>query len=63
MSIFHNSDYSRKKERVSKVKIPTQAKSKVKYCRNCNCKNKDSAKICVQCEITMRDPPMRRKMK
>lgn len=45
------------------VRLPTQYKSKVQYCRNCNCKNKDSAIVCVQCEVTLRKPPMRRKMK
>ena len=63
LSLFKNSDYARKKEKVSKTKIPTQLKSQVQYCRNCNCKNKDSAKTCVQCEITLKEPKMRRRMR
>ena len=46
-----------------KVKIPQDMKSKVCYCRNCNAKNKDSAKICVQCTVTLKEPKMRRKMR
>jgi len=45
------------------VRLPTQYKSKKVFCRNCNCKNIESAKVCVQCEVTLRDPPLRRKMK
>jgi len=63
MSIFRISDFASKKDVVHRVKLPTQAKSKVQYCRNCNCKNKDSAITCSQCEITLRLPKMRRKMK
>lgn len=63
MSIFRISDYTVKKEVVHYTKLPTQAKSKVQFCRNCNCKNKDSAKVCSQCEITLREPKLRRKMR
>ncbi len=63
MSIFTKQDYSSKKETVHKTKLPTQSKSKIQYCRNCNCKNKDSAKVCTQCEVTLREPKLRRKMK
>lgn len=63
MSIFRKSDYASKKETVHRTKLPTQSKSKVQYCRNCNCKNKDSALVCIQCEITLKRPPMRRRMR
>lgn len=62
-AMFRYSDYAHKKEVIHKVKLPTQAKSKVQYCRNCNCKNKDSAKVCSQCGVTLREPKLRRKMK
>lgn len=63
ISLFRYSDYTQKKERPKKTKLPTQAKSKVQYCRNCNCKNKDSAKTCTQCGITLKLPKLRRKMR
>ena len=46
-----------------KVRLGTQYKSKVKYCRNCNCKNKDNAITCTQCEVTFRGKPVRSPMK
>lgn len=46
-----------------KVDLPTQYKSKKVYCRNCNRQNTDSAKICTQCGVTIREPKRRRKMK
>jgi len=78
LSLFSKSDYERESKdhivsprrashggvRTSKqVRLPTQLKSKVKYCRNCNCKNKDSAIICTQCDVTFRGKPVRRPMK
>lgn len=60
---FRISDYASKKETIHHTKLPTLNKSKVQYCRNCNCKNKDSAKVCVQCEVTLREPHLRRKMR
>ncbi len=63
MVILCMSDYTSKKETIHKTKLPTETKSKVKYCRSCNAKNKDSATMCSQCEITLRDPPLRRKIK
>lgn len=63
MSLFRISDYASKKETVHKSKIPTQDKSKKVFCRNCNKQNTESAKICVQCSVTLRDPPLRRPMK
>jgi len=61
--MFRYSDYSHKKEIVHKVRIPTQSKSRPQYCRNCNAKNKNSALVCVQCEITLKRPPLRKKMR
>ena len=58
-----NETFSVMEKRVRKQRLPTQAKSKIKYCRNCNCKNKDSAKICTQCGVTFRGKPVRRPMK
>ena len=46
-----------------KIRLPTQHKSKKVFCRNCNCQNTQSAKICVQCECTIKEPKLRRKMK
>ena len=46
-----------------KVRLSTQFKSKKVFCRNCNKQNTSSAKICVQCEVTMSSKPMRRKMR
>lgn len=63
MSLFRNSDYTRKKEPIKKTKLPTQAKSKKVFCRNCNKQNTEFAKVCIQCEITIREPKLRRKMK
>jgi len=54
MSLFRNSDYSKKKETVHKTRLPTQEKTTYGYCFNCNAKNKTSAKVCVQCEVTIR---------
>jgi len=54
MSLFRDGDYSRKKEKgTPKAKLPTQLKTTYGYCRNCNCKNKTTARTCVQCEITI----------
>jgi len=63
MSIFRASDYTSKKERVHKTKLPTKSKSLKVFCRNCNKQNTPTAKICIQCEVTLRDPPLRRKMR
>jgi len=63
MSLFRNSDYTGKKEPLKKTKLPTQSKSKKVFCRNCNCRNTESSKICIQCEVTIREPKLRRKMK
>jgi len=79
MSIFSKSDYKKESKhnkvvnpkrashggiKTSKqVKLPTQYKSKKVFCRNCNRQNTESAKICVQCEVTLREPPLRRKMR
>jgi len=63
MSIFRAADYASKKEVIHKVKLPTQAKSKVQFCRNCRRKNKDNAQTCVQCSITLRLPKLRRPFK
>jgi len=79
MSLFRKSDYEKesKKNKVvsprrashggirtgTKVRLPTQCKSKPVYCRNCNKQNTESAKICIQCEVTLRNPPLRRPMK
>ena len=63
MSLFRTSDYKRKKETVHKTKLPTQAKSKKVYCRNCNCQNTESSKTCVQCNVTIKEPKLRKRMK
>lgn len=65
MSLFKTSDYKVKNQKIisKKTKIPTQAKSKKVFCRNCNKQNTPSAKICIQCECTMSSKPMRRKMR
>ena len=63
MSLFRNSDYKRKKKVIHKTKIPTQDKSKKVFCRNCNCQNTEAAKICIQCEVTIIEPKLRKKMK
>ena len=63
MSLFRNSDYARKKEVVHRTKIPTQDKSKKVFCRNCNAQNTEAAKICIQCEVLIREPKLRKKMK
>lgn len=46
-----------------KTKLPSTEKSKKVFCRNCNQQNTESAIICSQCEVTIREPKMRRKMK
>lgn len=65
MSLFRITDYKAKNQRVisKKTKIPTQTKSKKVFCRNCNCQNTESAKVCVQCEIEIKEPKLRRKMR
>jgi len=63
MSIFRVDDYTRKKEVVHKTKIPTQDKSNKIFCRNCNKQNKTSSKVCVQCDVTIREPKLRKRMK
>ena len=72
MSLFRWSDYNKKwknkppanqKNYMKKTKLPTTSKTKVQYCRNCNCKNPDGAKTCSQCEVVLREPKLRRKMK
>jgi len=45
------------------IRLPTQYKSKKVFCRNCNHHNTESAKMCVQCDVTIREPKLRRKMK
>lgn len=60
MSLFRWSDYSRKKEPVKKTKLPTQSKTNYVYCRNCNCKNKTTNKICQQCEVSLVNASKRR---
>lgn len=63
MSIFTPGDFGRKKETVHKTRLPTQDKSKKVFCRNCNAQNTEAAKICKQCDCTIREPKLRRKMK
>jgi len=65
MSLFKTSDYKAKNQQIisKKIRLPTQDKSKKVFCRNCNCQNTPTAKICVQCEVTMSSKPMRKKMK
>lgn len=63
MSIFRISDYTVKKERVSKTKLPTQSKSKRVFCRNCNRQNPNSANVCSQCGVEMKEPRLRKRMK
>jgi len=63
MSLFKAEDYKRKKEVIHKTKIPTQGKSQKVFCRNCNCQNTQTAKVCIQCECTIKEPKLRRKMK
>ena len=46
-----------------KVKLPTQYKSRKVFCRNCNKQNTESAKICVQCGVEIKEPKLHRKMK
>lgn len=43
------------------VRLPTQYKSKKVYCRNCAKQNTESAKTCVQCEVTIRIPKLRKR--
>ncbi len=45
------------------VKLPSNLKSKKVFCRNCNCQNRESAKICVQCGVTIRKPKLRKRMR
>jgi len=59
MSIFRIGDYKVKNQKIT----PTQDKSHKVFCRNCNCQNTPTAKICVQCEVTMSPKPLRKKMK
>jgi len=70
MSLFRYSDYyneSKKNKVVSprrashggvktskKVRLPTQYKSEVKYCRNCYRKNEISNIICTQCDVSLK---------
>ena len=65
MSLFKTGDYKAKNQQIisKKIKLPSQAKSKKVFCRNCNCQNTQTAKVCIQCEVTMSPKPMRRKMK
>lgn len=60
MSLFRWSDYGRKKEPIKKTKIPTASKTKYVYCRNCYCKNKDSAVICTQCDVSLKNASKRK---
>jgi Zn finger protein HypA/HybF involved in hydrogenase expression len=43
------SDYGRKKETIHKTKLATEDKTTYKWCRNCNCKNKNKELYCTQC--------------
>ncbi len=65
MSLFRNTDYKVKNQKIisKKTKLPSQAKSLKVFCRNCNKQNVPTAKICIQCEVTMSSKPMRRKMR
>ncbi len=65
MSLFTKKDYKVKNQTITskKVKQPTQTKSHKVYCRNCGKQNTESAKMCIQCDVTIRIPKMRRKMK
>ena len=52
---FYTSHTGVKNQKVysPKTKLPTQSKSIVGYCFNCNARNKSSAKVCIQCECTI----------
>ena len=65
MSLFRTTDYKVKNQQIisKKIKLPTQVKSHKVFCRNCNCQNIPTAKVCIQCEVTMSSKPMRRPMK
>lgn len=63
MSIFRISDYGRKKETIHRTRLPTLNKSKKVFCRNCNKQNSTSATVCVQCEVEIKEPKLRKKMK
>ena len=60
MSLFRWSDYHRKKESPKKTKLPTSSKTTYVYCRNCNCKNKTTKKICQQCDVSLTNASKRR---
>lgn len=63
MSLFSKSDYAREnkgKNTLKKIKLPTQSKTHYWFCRNCNCKNKDSDVVCRQCEKSQPINKMRR---
>lgn len=55
MSLFRTGDLKAKNQTITskKIRLPTQSKTVYGYCYNCNTKNKVSAKICTQCEITI----------
>lgn len=65
MSLFRTGDYKVKNQKVvsKKTRLPSQAKSKKVFCRNCNKQNTEAAKICIQCECTIKEPKLRRKMR
>lgn len=75
MSLIRTADYanaSKKNKSLSiskqrginpKIRLPTQHKSHKVFCRNCNKQNTQTAKICVQCDCTIKEPKLRRKMK
>lgn len=79
MSLLRKSDYQQesKKNKIvnprrashggiktaPQIRLPTQYKSKKVFCRNCNRQNTESAKVCVQCNVTIKEPKRRRKMK
>lgn len=65
MSLFRTSDFKSKNQKIisKKTKLPTQAKSHKVFCRNCNKQNTVIAKICSQCEVEIREPKLKRKMK
>jgi len=65
MSIFRISDYTAKNQKITsiKTKLPTQTKSKPVFCRNCGKQNTETAKICTQCDVTIRIPKLRRRLR
>lgn len=50
------------KNYMKKTKLPQDIKSLKVFCRNCNAQNTNSAVMCKQCDVTIREPKLRRKM-